>query len=32
VVDMLLVGCCSWISGISPKARCFGPSVMVGRV
>jgi hypothetical protein len=32
VVDMLLVGLCSWTSGISPKAGCSGPSVMVERI
>jgi hypothetical protein len=29
VVVMLLVGWCSWTSGMSPKAGCSGPSVIV---
>jgi hypothetical protein len=32
VVDMLLVGWCSWTLGISVKARCSRPLVMVGRI
>jgi hypothetical protein len=31
VVDMLLVSWCSWTSGMSSKAGCSGPSVMVER-
>jgi hypothetical protein len=31
VVDVLLAGCWNWTSGISPKASCSRPSVMVAR-
>jgi hypothetical protein len=31
VVDMLLVGWCSWTSGMSVKVGCSGPLVMEKR-
>jgi hypothetical protein len=32
VVEALLIGCWSLISGISPKATCSRPSVITGRL
>jgi hypothetical protein len=32
VVDMLLAGWCSCTSGLSPKARFSGPSMLVERI